>query len=206
MFKAPLDFKEQMAEARRTQILIGAAQVFAQKGYHKATTKEIAQAAGIAEGTIYNYFDTKRDLLLAMVEMVATHSLREGLFENPPEDPAEFLRLLLRDRVRFLQEYGPVMAPLLAEVFLDTDLRQALHDHVFRPTSALLENYFERHIALKNFRPVSSLVVTRALMGAILLNSAFKLGQIDERYEAISIDEMIEELVNLILKGVSGEA
>ena len=206
MFKAPLDFKEQMAEARRTQILIGAAQVFAQKGYHKATTKEIAQAAGIAEGTIYNYFDTKRDLLLAMVEMVATHSLREGLFENPPEDPAEFLRLLLRDRVRFLQEYGPVMAPLLAEVFLDTDLRQALHDHVFRPTSALLENYFERHIALKNFRPVSSLVVTRALMGAILLNSAFKLGQIDERYEAISIDQMIEELVNLILKGVSGEA
>lgn len=206
MFKAPLDFKEQMAEARRTQILIGAAQVFAQKGYHKATTKEIAQAAGIAEGTIYNYFDTKRDLLLAMVEMVATHSLREGLFENPPEDPAEFLRLLLRDRVRFLQEYGPVMAPLLAEVFLDTDLRQALHDHVFRPTSALLENYFEKHITLKNFRPVSSLVVTRALMGAILLNSTFKLGQIDERYEAISIDEMIEELVNLILKGVSGEA
>jgi AcrR family transcriptional regulator len=179
--------------------------VFAQKGYHKATTKEIAQAAGVAEGTIYNYFDTKRDLLLAMVEMIATHSLKDVLFENPPEDPAEFLRLLLQDRLRFLQDYGQVIAPLLAEVFLDTDLRQAIHDHVFRPVSALLENYFEQHVALKNFRPINILVVTRALMGAILLNSAFKLGQIDERYETISTDEMIKELVNLILKGVSGK-
>ena len=54
------DFKGQMIEARRTQILMGAAQVFAKKGFHKATTKEIAQAAGVAEGTIYNYFKNKR--------------------------------------------------------------------------------------------------------------------------------------------------
>ena len=68
MIGATADFKEQMAEARRTQILMGAAQVFAEKGYHKSTTKEIATAAGVSEGTIYNYFGNKRELLLAMVD------------------------------------------------------------------------------------------------------------------------------------------
>ena len=51
-------------QQRRTQILEAAAAVFAEKGFHKATTKEIARVAGISEGTIYNYFAQKRDLHL----------------------------------------------------------------------------------------------------------------------------------------------
>lgn len=45
-----------MIEVRRTQILRGAAQVFSEKGFYQATTKETAQAADVSEGTIYNYF------------------------------------------------------------------------------------------------------------------------------------------------------
>jgi|GEM_PF-3133717 len=59
MLTTPLDFREKMIEARRTQILLGAAQVFAQKGFHGATIKEVAQAAEVAEGTIYNCFTDK---------------------------------------------------------------------------------------------------------------------------------------------------
>ncbi|MCK4450178.1 MAG: helix-turn-helix transcriptional regulator, partial [Anaerolineae bacterium] len=49
-------FKEQMAKARRAQILDAAATMFAKKGFHRATTKEIAKAASVSPGTIYNYF------------------------------------------------------------------------------------------------------------------------------------------------------
>ncbi|MFL7790868.1 MAG: helix-turn-helix domain-containing protein, partial [Anaerolineae bacterium] len=48
--------RQQLIEARRNQILDAAAAVFAEKGFHRTTTKEIASRAGIAEGTIYNYF------------------------------------------------------------------------------------------------------------------------------------------------------
>ncbi|RME60710.1 TetR/AcrR family transcriptional regulator, partial [Candidatus Parcubacteria bacterium] len=41
-----LDPREQLVEARRKQILFGAARVFTEKGFHKATTKDIARAAG----------------------------------------------------------------------------------------------------------------------------------------------------------------
>ncbi|HEY1012208.1 MAG TPA: helix-turn-helix domain-containing protein, partial [Herpetosiphonaceae bacterium] len=50
--------------ARRRQILDAAAAVFAQKGFHAATIRDIARHAGIAEGTIYTYFEHNAAVLL----------------------------------------------------------------------------------------------------------------------------------------------
>lgn len=61
-----------LAERRET-ILEAAARVFARKGFDKATTREIAQEAGVSEGTIYNYFTSKRELLTALADMVQAH-------------------------------------------------------------------------------------------------------------------------------------
>ena len=53
--------------ARREQILDAATTVFAAKGFHRATIKEVARAAGVADGTIYNYFENKAALLLGLL-------------------------------------------------------------------------------------------------------------------------------------------
>jgi AcrR family transcriptional regulator len=66
-----LSRRERRATARRQQILDGAAGVFAEKGFARATTKEIAQSADVSEGTIYNYFDSKADLLIGLMGRVA---------------------------------------------------------------------------------------------------------------------------------------
>jgi AcrR family transcriptional regulator len=58
------------AAQRRRQILEGAARVFARKGYERATTREIAREADLAEGTIYNYFSSKQELLLALADTI----------------------------------------------------------------------------------------------------------------------------------------
>jgi TetR/AcrR family transcriptional regulator, fatty acid metabolism regulator protein len=49
--------------SKRERILRGAIEVFAEKGYFTAKVSEIAKAAGVADGTIYLYFDGKEDLL-----------------------------------------------------------------------------------------------------------------------------------------------
>jgi len=54
-------------EERPAQITSAALTVFARKGYVRATMDEIANAAGITKGTIYLYFSSKKDLLLAVV-------------------------------------------------------------------------------------------------------------------------------------------
>lgn len=196
------DFKEQMIEARRRQILIGAAQVFAKKGFHKATTKEIAQAAGVAEGTIYNYFRNKRELLLAMVEMIGTQTLKSIIVDHPPDDPKEFLSMIIRDRIQLIQDFGHLMAPLAAEIFSDASLREEVYTHILRPLTELVEQHLQRQIDAGNFRRINPVIITRALMGTLILNSAIKFSGIDTRYEDVSIETLIEEIVSLFLNGL----
>ncbi|MCB0032608.1 MAG: helix-turn-helix transcriptional regulator, partial [Anaerolineales bacterium] len=60
--------QQQLIDARRNQILEAATAVFAERGFHKATIRAIAQHAGIADGTIYNYFKNKTDLLIGILD------------------------------------------------------------------------------------------------------------------------------------------
>jgi AcrR family transcriptional regulator len=199
MFDPTVDLKERMVEHRRTQILLGAAKVFAEKGYHKATTKEIAQAAGVSEGTIYNYFDNKRELLLAMIELLALQSLKSIINTQPPADPKEFITIILRDRYQLAQERGYLIMPILAETFTDAELRQELYQKLAMPVAGFLERYIQTHIDSGLFRPVNPVIATRVFIGAIVVNFAMKLANLDARYEDISPDTLIEELASLFV-------
>jgi AcrR family transcriptional regulator len=197
-----IDFKEQMVEARRTQILMGAAQVFVEKGFHKSTTKEIAKAAGVSEGTIYNYFDTKRELLIALMESVITESLKRIIFDTPPENPRELFLAIMRDRYQLADERGHVLAPVVAEVFSDVELRELLYQRVLTPIASHLEQYVQTHIDSGQFRQIDPLVVTRAMMGALVMTFAIKLTNLDPRYEDISEEVLFEQLASLFLDGL----
>lgn len=61
--------KEQNIEIdKETRILKAAEEIFSKKGFIKARISEISQLAGVAEGTIYDYFESKEDLLLSIPE------------------------------------------------------------------------------------------------------------------------------------------
>src|SRR5213592_493548 len=55
-------------ENTRRAILRAALDLFAEKGFYRTTTKAISRKAGIAEGTLFNYFETKEDLALYFFE------------------------------------------------------------------------------------------------------------------------------------------
>jgi AcrR family transcriptional regulator len=64
-----------MKAASSAAILEAAAQVFAEQGFHSATTAAVAERAGVSKGLIFNHFKTKDELLKALVE----HRLAEQL-------------------------------------------------------------------------------------------------------------------------------
>jgi len=199
MLHGTIDFKEQMAEARRTQILMGAAQVFSKKGFHQATTKEVAEAADVSEGTIYNYFDTKRELLIAMIELLGRWSLEGIVREDPPDDPKEFLTTLLQDLYRLLEERGDFAAPILAEIFSDTDLRQAVYRQLVLPLTAYAEKFIDTHTFSHGPHQDAPIISAYGLMGAVLLNFMIKATRLDSRYSQISGEAIIERTVSLFL-------
>src|ERR1039457_3615850 len=55
-------------EKTKKAILRAALDLFAEKGFYQTTTKAISRKAGIAEGTLFNYFETKEDLALYFFE------------------------------------------------------------------------------------------------------------------------------------------
>jgi len=195
-------FKQQMIEARRTQILEAAATVFAKKGFHKAKITEIAGVAGVAEGTIYNYFDNKRELLLAMIDLIGIQSLKGIVIDAPPDDPKTLLTMIMRNRYQLLQEYGHLMAPIIAEIFTDADLREAVYRRIVMPFITHLEQYIQAHINSGEFRPIDPMIVPRALIGATVINFAIKLSGIDPRYDKLSAETLIEQIVSLFLDGL----
>ena len=90
-------------QTKRERILRAAIDVFAQNGYFNAKVSEIARAAGVADGTIYLYFDGKEDLLVSIFRDHTRNYLqsleRDLANVNRPEDR---IRIAIRHHLETL--------------------------------------------------------------------------------------------------------
>ena len=105
---------------KRARIIASAAKLFGDKGYHDTTTAEIAESAGVAAGTIYIYFSSKEELLVAVFEeFLGNHMerLREGVQRE--KTPKDKLTRLLTLGLELMQDN-----PASAKIFL-SQLRQS---------------------------------------------------------------------------------
>jgi AcrR family transcriptional regulator len=70
--------KPEELEARRQEIITAARACFLRTGFHKSTTDEICHEASITPGGLYHYFDSKEDIILAVIDQSA-HRVAERL-------------------------------------------------------------------------------------------------------------------------------
>jgi AcrR family transcriptional regulator len=83
-------------EATRARLLVAAAEEFGRVGLERASIDAISVAAGYAKGTIYNYFASKAELFLAVVEEASGRAAAAAAAAAPPEAPArERLRVAI---------------------------------------------------------------------------------------------------------------
>ena len=67
---------EKLRIQRKRQLLEAAQRVFADKGFHAANVSDVAAEAGVSQGTVYHYFDSKEELLMAAYEAWETENLQ----------------------------------------------------------------------------------------------------------------------------------
>lgn len=70
--------RERHVQERRSEILAAALELIESKGYLSTSMEEIAEQADVARGTLYNHFESKADVVVAMVESVAQEWLEKG--------------------------------------------------------------------------------------------------------------------------------
>jgi AcrR family transcriptional regulator len=109
----------------RQQLLDAAAAVFSECGYARATTKEIAKAAGLAEGTIYRHFSDKQDLFRAVFTERNAASFQE-LLSLPDQAGARTVRENLQRLIRAIEDVEANLAPLQAAMWSDAQLAGSL--------------------------------------------------------------------------------
>lgn len=68
---------QRLIDKRRAQIVKAAVQLFNEKGYHKATTREVAKASGFSIGTLYEYIGSKEDILYLVCDSVYDEVVRK---------------------------------------------------------------------------------------------------------------------------------
>ena len=79
--KIPTQIKDQdLVQRRRSQIADAAVGLFIKKGFHKTTTRQISQEAGIAIGSLYEYVACKEDVLYLVCESIHTE-VQRGLVD-----------------------------------------------------------------------------------------------------------------------------
>jgi AcrR family transcriptional regulator len=193
--------RQQLIAARRSQILDAATKVFAEKGFHRASTKEIAMTAGIAEGTIYNYFANKSDLVIGiMTRLAELESLDEELVEALQGDVRDFFVATFRHRMGRIQQGQEMLQAILPEVLVDQDLRPIFYRQYVLRIATMIEQYVEAQIELGHLRPVDVSLTVRALqsmfVGLLVLRI---LG--DEPLRS-GWDDMSEVLATLVFDGL----
>lgn len=102
--------------ARRDAILAAAQQVFVERGFHQARTAEIAAAAGVSEGTLYNYFPSREEIFFTLFdERWAQFTARVRRRLARVEDPNDKLKALFGQALKLFLTNRPLARLFLVE-------------------------------------------------------------------------------------------
>ena len=200
----PLSRRERLKQEREQRILDAAAVVFAHNGYHRTTIRDIAQRADVADGTIYNYFDSKFDLLLAiMAQLADLEKMPEDLIAARDRDMRDFVAAAFAERMDRIEQGEEMLKAILPQVFVHADLRERFYREYVLRIATLLEPYIEGQISTGHVRALDVSLVTRLVQGMFVGLLILRiLG--DEPLRA-KWDEVPELLATLILDGLRSE-
>jgi len=146
--------------------ILGAAQkTFAEHGFHGAQVSRIAKTAGVADGTIYLYFDNKEHILVSLFRQRLGELVDLLGSSIPDTDPADAaLRQVCEIHYAQLEQNVDLAYVTQIELRQSTlDLRRAIGLAV-KPYLAMIEHILEKGVREGSFRPDLDIKLTRQLL------------------------------------------
>jgi AcrR family transcriptional regulator len=162
---AELGLRARKKEQTRRTIRDAAAELFAERGFDAVSVAEIARAADVSEGTVFNYFPTKEDLFYDQMELFET-ALVDAVRARPPDESVlgAFRRFVLdRSRVLADSERADVIVKAARIIAASPALQAREREVVARSTQALADVIAEETRAGEG--QIEPWVVANALMG-----------------------------------------
>lgn len=199
-----------VVEDRKEQILDAAMRVFAQKGFTRATNKDIAREAGITPGLIYYYFESKEAVFQAIIEqrspLQLMGSISEEMLAMPPE---QFLRFIIQRILGIVEseQFIGMVRVLLPEVMqdmhnADSQIVQTAQG-AFQRIGIFLSKYLEVKIASGELQhcdplPTAQLLIS-SVIGFVLRRQILR----DPTVVALTHEQIADVISYSIVNGIS---
>ena len=166
--------QQQLTNARRDQIIAAAIEVISAKGFQKTTVRQIAQAAGVADGTIYNYFKNKDDILMGIIAKLTEAEVREIHFGEAEQiDFDTFVEEYFTHRAMEVEAGLAALRVIFSETMVNEKLARLVFDQIYGPAFKTAEAYFSYQMEIgripRSDPAITSRLITAPLMGLITL-------------------------------------
>jgi AcrR family transcriptional regulator len=194
-----------VSEERKEQILDAAEKVFTHKGLDEARMDDIAEGTGVSKGTLYLYFKSKEDLIIAILDrifrgMFERLEARAGEELSATEAVRRFTDEATRDYKRMLHMM-PVAYEFLALAFRNKTVQKALKQYFDIYMDALVP-IIQRGIDSGEFRKVDAQEV--ALAAGAIYEGTVLLWVYDK--SRVDVEKNIQSSIKLLLEGILAPA
>lgn len=191
--------REQRAERNRKKLLGAAMKVFSQKGYHKATLDEICRRANLGKGTVYQYFENKKDLFLGIVDSLAADlGSRVETAVGGIEDDFRRLKTAITAYVQFHAAHRSFYRLLIhEESSFDKEIHERFRTKYFSHLR-ILEDILRRGMKNGEMKKMNVRSTTFALVG--MCNSVIFRWLMSERN--YSLRKEVPLILEIFLRGI----
>lgn len=200
-------FDEEKLTDKQKKILLAAIDTFSEKGYAATSTSEIAKKAGVAEGTIFRHYKTKKELLVSIVtplisKVFGPFIVRDfhKVLDHPYERAEDFIRATIENRREVFKKLLPVIKIIMQEIPFQPELKEQFVEQVAKKT------YERVLVVIQNYQDKGQIIdIPPSSVARLAVSSIF--GYLISRYilfPEIDWDDELEteRTVQFILHGI----
>lgn len=192
-------------EATQERILKAAQKLFSKRGYGGTTTRDLAQEAGVAEGTLFRHFENKKAILIAVATRGWTEILTDLLTELSEMASYKAVATVMRKRMLSLNTNTDMLRVCFMEAQFHPELRDRIQAEVIDKMTDVAEAFFQTAMDRGVYRPMNPRVVARIFLGMFTVSGFSQTTMASEESSPNDMKEMAETLADIFLNGVLSE-
>ncbi|HYW20178.1 MAG TPA: TetR/AcrR family transcriptional regulator [Nodularia sp. (in: cyanobacteria)] len=186
----------------RTRILQAAQKLFASKGFDGTTTRDLAQAAGVAEGTLFRYFANKKSILVEVATSGWVDILTDLLTELSEMGSYKAIAQVMRRRMWNLHKNVDLMKVCFMEVQFHPDLRDRIQEEVINKMTDVAEAFFQSAMDKGIYRQTNAKLVAKVFLGMFAIAGFSNNTLMAPDASPQEMQQMAEGLADIFLNGV----
>ena len=186
----------------RDRILQAARKLFAAQGFDGTTTRDLAKAANVAEGTLFRHFSNKKAILIEVATAGWVDILTDLLTELSEMASYKAVAQVMRRRMWNMKKNAEMMRVCFMEAQFHPDLRDRIQVEVIDKMTDVAEAFFQTAMDKGIYRQMDAKLVAKVFLGMFAIAGFSQDTLIHPDASAQEIQQMAEGLAEIFLNGV----